>query len=566
MSETLLPLSIVLAAALLAAVVAALTRRLVRPPGPAMPLDHLGEPRTFAFRDGYLVSAEHGTRFLLPQPIDRLAAWRDLRAALASLVPEAGAAMDALRDAGTPFLVDGPLGADRLHVLGVRDGAELRVTVSSCEIDGAALRVDAAALAALEAEASLLGGAMAAAPVLAWALDLEGRVVWANDRYTAEAARTLGAEAAARWPLPVLFPEGEAGIAPMARRVLRDPGGEERSFEITAGPRGGGLRHLYAQPLARIVEVETSLRRFIDTLTRSFAHLPTGLAIFDAERRLVMFNPPILDLTGLDGAWLAAKPILTEVLDAMRERKRLPEPRDWRAWRGALLAAGTEAAQDPWQETWSLPGGQTLRMTVRPQRDGAVALLLEDATAEMAEARRRRSDEEVLCALLDASRAAVAAFGPDGEALHLNGAMRALMGIGPDRAPALGPTLLALSELFRPSPAWGDIRDVVRDPGPAADWSETLRLAEGATDGAAAGSAIGDAGGDGDVDGTGRDDEVALQVLALGGGRVALRLEGEALPAPAVPAGGLAAAAAGLARLGAGHPPGTPAALRSLAG
>ncbi|KIT15446.1 PAS-domain containing protein [Jannaschia aquimarina] len=440
--------------------------------------DILTAPRTFLFRDGYLVECDGGG-FFLPSPINNLTAWSDLRNALGELIPGADDAMDRLESRGVPFHVDGGFGQDRLYVIGLRDGPEMRITVASASEGNATVRVDIASLNTLEQEMSLLRHSQKISPLLAWVTDEDGKIVWANGRYRAELSATLGEEAADAWPLPVLFPEDEAQQHGPVRRSLGGTGAPERWFEVTSGPVQDGLRHVHAQPLGRLIEAETSLRTFLQTLTRTFSALPTGLAIFDRDLRAVMFNPQLLDMTGLDGAWLSARPHLTDVLDQLRENQRLPEPRNWKAWRSAVIDTASDETGRPWRESWTLPDGRSFRMTARPQAGGVVAILLEDVSAEMALARQRRSDEGVLTALLEESDDAFAAFGARGEALHLNAHMRELTGFGPDATPDRDAFLSRWARLCRPSPLWGEVRNLAHDRTQAASWSESVSLADG---------------------------------------------------------------------------------------
>ena len=466
-------------------------------------------PRSFVFRQGYLVGSSGGTGFLLPAPINHLTAWDELRSALAELLHGADSAMEALAAQGKGFHLRGMMGDDQIHVIGLRDGEETRVTVSVAGTDAEDLRVDLRILDALEAESDLMQQSQDASPALSWVLDREGRVIWGNARYLTEVANALGAEAAASWPLPALFPGGEAMPAGPTRRALSGGRGKpERWFEVSHMTTRGGLRHAHAQPLNRLIEAEANLRTFITTLTRTFTALPTGLAIFDHQRQLVMHNPHFLDMTDLDGAWLTSRPHLVDILDALRERQRIPEPRDWKAWRDAVVEAGDparhDALQGPWQETWTLPGGQSLRMTVQPQGGGAVAILLEDVSAEVALARRRRADGEVMRAMLDASEDAVVALGADVGVIHMNARMRDVLALTPGDEPEADDVLARLAARLRDAALWPELREMTRGTAPLARRTESVAVGSG------------DAAG-----------HVTIRVVPLGSGHVSLHLAGD---------------------------------------
>ena len=68
-------------------------------------------------------------------------------------------------------------------------------------------------------------------------------------------------------------------------------------YEISATGSDGGMV-FYALPADRLAPAEATLRDFMQTLTKTFAQLPIGLAIFDSSRILQLFNPALLDLTG----------------------------------------------------------------------------------------------------------------------------------------------------------------------------------------------------------------------------------------------------------------------------
>ena len=90
----------------------------------------------------------------------------------------------------------------------------------------------------------------------------------------------------------------------------------------------------------------------------------------------MLFNPALGDLTGLAPEFLSTRPTLFSLLDALRERRMIPEPRDYKHWPREMLKL--EAAAGQYMDLWSLPGGQTYRVTGQPHPDGAIALLMED--------------------------------------------------------------------------------------------------------------------------------------------------------------------------------------------
>ncbi len=182
----------------------------------------------------------------------------------------------------------------------------------------------------------------------------------------------------------------------------------------------GGQTVAIALPADAAVRAERSLREFVQTLTKTFADLPIGLAIFDRDRNLQLFNPALIDLTGLATGFLTARPTLYAFLDRLREARMVPEPKDYRSWRNQMNTLEAAASSGHHVEMWSLPGGQTYRVTGRPHPDGAVAFLFEDITSEISLTRKFRADLSLGAEVLDALEDAVAVFGANGDLLISN--------------------------------------------------------------------------------------------------------------------------------------------------
>ncbi|GIT92553.1 diguanylate cyclase [Jannaschia pagri] len=446
----------------------------------------LAEPRHFTFRDGYLIENSENVGFLLSTPIDHLKAWSELIDVLGDIADGVEQAFRDLRDAGRSFRLDGVLGRDRISIMGVRQDEDIRITVSASETAQTTLRVDLASLEALQADTDLLTRSSDTTPTLSWVVDGTGRVIWANAAYCTLAERCAGPDALRGWPMVSLFPEQAGAPAGVTRRQVIDSKGETSWYEITSQPADpSGMRHVHAISLDAVIAAEDNLRTFIQTLTKTFAYLPTGLAIFDREKSLAMFNPALMDMTGLDASWLSRRPKLTDFFDALRDHRKLPEPRDYKAWRDGLSDLSRVDAGGTYRETWTLPTGQTYCVTGRPQADGAVALMLEDISADVHASRAHRDERDALRAALSAADEAIIVFSASGTCVGVNDQARDLLKLSQDGIPdTLDACLVAWRDLFRPSPAWGDLRGVVAgdlQDGDLVDWTETLVDHDGRT-------------------------------------------------------------------------------------
>lgn len=394
-------------------------------------------PTTLLFRDDTLIDATQPARALLarlPSPgRAALIGWIEAR------LPGTAAALERLPAEGQIEIVSGEgHGSARLRVLAEDLGEQMmRLTLTDPSAEGAGIVVDALSQAALEEEAAVLRDSVDHAPMLSWRQTRTGQVVWGNSAYLAEAEELSNAGGPPLWPLPLLFDLPSAEIL-----AADDPieGAARKPFrarlETTRGPRWfdchvrpiGSELLLFALPADDAVRAERSLREFVQTLTKTFADLPIGLAIFDSQRQLALFNPALIDLTGLPTSFLTARPALFTFLDRMREGRMVPEPRDYRSWRQQMSTLEAAASSGHHVETWSLPGGQTYRVTGRPHPDGALAFLFEDITSEMSLTRRFRQQLSLGTQVLDAIDDALGVYAPDGQMVMGNDAWRRMWG------------------------------------------------------------------------------------------------------------------------------------------
>lgn len=386
------------------------------------------EPLILLFRDRRLVDATGPARALLdalPGEGDwaRLWTWLGQRFEAPQRILEMAAADGTAVLAGTPAA--GAVASGRSAALRLRaedlGGGLLRLELVDPTLEQGGITVNAHALAAMEDELGVLRESVDHAPVLIWREDAEGTVTWANAAYLRE-IEALNPDDVV-WPLPRLI--DLPGDADSVRRARIEVDDQSRWFDCHF-QAADGHRTIFAVPADDAVRAEGSLREFVRTLTKTFADLHIGLAIFDRERRLQLFNPALIDLTGLPGGFLTARPTLHAVLDALRERRMVPEPKDYASWRRTIATLEAGAASGHHVETWSLPGGQTYRVTGRPHPDGAIALLIDDISAEIAMTRRFRAELSLSAEVMDAMGSAVAIFDADGRLLSTNRRFEAL--------------------------------------------------------------------------------------------------------------------------------------------
>ena len=338
-------------------------------------------------------------------------------------------------------------------------------------------KIDGPGLAALEVELETLRHTAKLAPYLVWQETRDKKVNWANAAYLSLAKSTLPDSQNNSWPPPRLFHHtsiAQHGATPQTVRVSLENKSmnETHWFDLTC-KKVNESTLCFATSADAIVKAEVSLNGFVQTLTKTFAHLSIGLAVFDKDRQLALFNPALTDLTKLPFDFLSGRPTLYTLLDRLRENQMMPEPKDYKSWRQQMTALEEAAADGTYEEIWTLPSGQTYRVIGRPHADGAVALLFEDISAEISLTRNFRQELEIGQAVLDGIKDAVVVFSSTGLITVSNAAYTKLWGVDPSTAfgeMSIADATRLWQDACDPTSLWGDLRSFIGTQGERTEW------------------------------------------------------------------------------------------------
>ena len=190
-------------------------------------------------------------------------------------------------------------------------------------------------------------------------------------------------------------------------------GGQRRALAFTHVPLANSEVVGTAIDVTDLANIEARLQQHIDAHADTLDKLATAVAIFDRERRLAFYNGAYARLWGLPESWLDSHPSDEEILDRLRETRKLPEQRDYQGWKRRRLALYEEASEYIPDDLWYLPGGKALRVIVQPHPFGGLTVLYEDVTEKLALESSYNTLIKVQSATLDTLNEAVAVFGPD---------------------------------------------------------------------------------------------------------------------------------------------------------
>ncbi|MBV9522287.1 MAG: PAS-domain containing protein [Alphaproteobacteria bacterium] len=190
--------------------------------------------------------------------------------------------------------------------------------------------------------------------------------------------------------------------------------GSRRLIEFTEVPHPSGHEIVgYARDFTDLENVQAELARHIAAHAEVLENVATAVAIYGPDTRLKFFNTAFGTLWRLEEDWLTTEPTLGEVLERLRERRRLPEHADFRAFKKQQLAMFTSLIE-PDEELLHLPDDRTLRLVISPHPFGGLTFVYEDVTDKLALERSYNTLIEVQRETLDNLYEAIAVFGSDG--------------------------------------------------------------------------------------------------------------------------------------------------------
>ncbi len=257
-----------------------------------------------------------------------------------------------------------------------------------------------------------------ALPIPVWLRDKALGLTWANHTFLAQTGAASLEEARANQSA---LDKSERDLAQTARgqnTVLEAKrfaviGGHKRAINFTEIPLGDAGIIGTALDVSEVAAAEAKLQQHVDAHVDTLDKLATAVAIFSREQKLTFFNRAFARLWGLPEEWLDRHPSDGDILDRLRDLRKLPEQRDYQAWKKGRLALYQNGGRTH-EELWHSPGGQTLRVVSQPHPFGGLTFLYEDVSEKLNLESSYNIMTKVQSATLDTLMEGVAVFGPDG--------------------------------------------------------------------------------------------------------------------------------------------------------
>jgi len=410
------------------------------------------------------------------------------------LMPEDSAAIEGLfsrlKSDGIPFTINvelrggdrtlkisGTRGADlsgveHFHILWLEDITALKSASSIMEEEQAHVR----------AEMDALQDSLDALPHPVWVRDEAQKMTWCNVAY----AKMIDAK-----PSDIIAKQKEI-VSPDRKRQSKDKnvlvGGDLAKAALDKGRAQvsemheviGGKRLLLklseipikakkitvgmAENLTEQEAILDQVRNNQSANRALLGQLRSAIGIYNAQQELEFYNSSFAQLWGLEDGWLNTSPKLGEVMEKLREERKLPEQADFKSFKKSWIDMFTGLI-DPHEDMLYLPDGSAIRMLVVPHKMGGLMMTFEDVSSRL----ELESSYNTLIAVqketLDNLAEGVAVFGGNGRLKLWNPAFSGLWAFDPE-ALAGEPHINRVVDKIAPffdTGAWGDVKGQMID-------------------------------------------------------------------------------------------------------
>lgn len=346
--------------------------------------------------------------------------------------------MDRMQEQGTPFtLIAQSLDEKRSFKFSGRKGENLAQTdqFSILWVEDVSEEVKARNEVASKQEETAqefnqIRLALDSLPRPVWLRDGAQNLVWANKTYCEYLGKSIEDVLTQQVQITAGASKRKdktavSDVKEMAATALREGTAQEQKMHgVFHGKRlllrlseipltGLGMTLGIAYNITREEELENELARFQVSTNELLEHMRSAIAIFDAQQKLTFYNVAYSQLWDLEAGWLDKQPKLGDIMEKLRENRRLPEQADFRSFKQSWLDMFTNLLK-PEDDMLYLPDGSALRMLVVPHSMGGIMMTFEDVTSRLALESSYNTLIAVQRETLDNLAEAVCVFGGDG--------------------------------------------------------------------------------------------------------------------------------------------------------
>lgn len=221
------------------------------------------------------------------------------------------------------------------------------------------------------------------------------------------------------------IPELDKKMLPMATQAVESgkPAADRRHIIVSGERKLYDLREIpvpeegitigIGADLTEVELLKEDLARHNSAMDDFLESSASAMAIYGSDMRLKSFNYAFVALWKLDELWLESHPTYGEILENLREKRKLPEQANFQLFKQQQIKLFRDLI-NPKEEFFYLPDGKALRVLAIPHALGGIMFAYEDVTDRLALERSYNTLIAVQRETLDNLHEAVAVFGEDG--------------------------------------------------------------------------------------------------------------------------------------------------------
>lgn len=312
--------------------------------------------------------------------------------------------------------------------------------------------------AVLDAELAKLTTILQALPRPVWMRKLSGQIVWVNKTFAE--SMDLPQEDCIKDGIEFSPRVGVSTSRALAAKAVETGVTQQEDRHVVVA----GMRRLYrvyeipvivegcivglAVDQTEVEETTNELNRHLSAFEETLEQVGAPIAIFGSDQTLQFYNQAYQQLWQFQDPFLKAHPSYSDMLEDLRERRKLPEVVDFARYRRERLQMFT-ALIETQEEMWHLPDGTTIRHLAIPHPLGGLMFVTEDVTDKLALESSYNTLIAVQQETLDNLAEGIAVIGSDGRLKLSNPAFAQIWELDGE-ALAVNPHVNELMEQMRP--------------------------------------------------------------------------------------------------------------------
>ncbi|MFP4098875.1 MAG: PAS-domain containing protein [Alphaproteobacteria bacterium] len=209
-------------------------------------------------------------------------------------------------------------------------------------------------------------------------------------------------------------------------------GGERLLVRVSETPLGrAGFTLGVLEDITEQERIQRQSQSHEEGMRALLEQMRSAISIYGADEKIEFYNSSFAQLWGLEEGWLNTGPALGDIMEKLRESRRLPEQADFKSYKKSWQDMFTGLI-DPYEDMLYLPDGSVFRMLVVPRQSGGLMMIFEDVTSRL----ELESSYNTLVAVqketLDNLEEAVAVYGGDGRLKLWNPSFAHMWGFDPE--------------------------------------------------------------------------------------------------------------------------------------